>query len=73
MLNTVLREEGVSFEPETITAIVVAYGAVLEELGLPDLDGSATRMVAKRVIALAAQGECDPERLKTATLEAFTG
>ena len=72
MLDTVLQEEGVSFELEAISAMGVAYRAVLAELGLPDQNGTGTRMVAKRIIALAVQGERDPERLKAVALEGFT-
>jgi hypothetical protein len=71
MLYSIIRERGASFDPEVTSAMAAAYRAVLKELGLSESDDAATRSVAKRVVEFAAQGERDPERLKTATLEAL--
>jgi hypothetical protein len=71
MFYSIIREQGASFEPEVISAITAAYHAALRELGLSESDDAATRMVAKKVIELAARGERDPERLKIATLAAL--
>jgi hypothetical protein len=71
MLYAIIREQGASFDPEVISAMVAAYHAALRELGLSEADDAATRAVAKRVIEFAARGERDSERLKTATLEAL--
>jgi hypothetical protein len=71
MLYSIIREQGAAFGPEVISAMAAAYRAALEELGLSESDDAATRIVAKRVVELAARGERDPERLKTATLEAL--
>ena len=72
MLHAILSQERASFDPEALSAIVAAYGAVLRELGLSESDDAGTRIVAKRLIAFAAQGERDSERLKIATLEALS-
>jgi hypothetical protein len=71
MLYSIIRAQSASFGPEVISAMAEAYHAALRELGLSESDDAATRTVAKRVVELAAQGERDPERLKTATLEAL--
>jgi hypothetical protein len=71
MLHTVLREERTSFDPEITSAMAAAYEAILIELGLSERDDAGTRLVAKRVIEFASQGERDPERLKIATLAAL--
>jgi len=71
-INRVLREHGGAFEPDDITRLVVAYGAVLHQLGLADREDGATLMVAKRIIDLAKHGERDPERLTAAAVEALT-
>ncbi len=67
-----LREHGGAFEPDDITRLTVAYGAVLHQVGLADREDGATLIVAKRIIDLATQGERDPERLTAATVEALT-
>jgi hypothetical protein len=72
MLHVVLSQERTSFDPEALSAVVAAYGAVLRELGLSEGDDAATRIVAKRVIEIASQGERDPQLLKIATLEALS-
>jgi hypothetical protein len=71
MFYSIIREQRASFEPEVISAMAAAYRAALGELGLSESDDAATRMVAKKIIELAAQGERDPARLKIATLAAL--
>jgi hypothetical protein len=71
MFYSIIREQCASFEPEDISAMAAAYRAALGELGLLESDDAATRMVAKKVIELAAQGERDPARLKIATFAAL--
>jgi hypothetical protein len=67
-----LREQGGAFDPDDIVRLDIAYHAVLHQLGLADIEDAATLIVAKRVIDLAAQGERDPERLTSATVEALS-
>jgi hypothetical protein len=67
-----VRMSGVSFDPDVIALITVAYRAVLAELRLYDEEDPATLMVAKHIIDFTAWGERDPERLKAATLAALT-
>ena len=49
-----------SFGPEAITAMTAAFEDTLRTLGLVDHIGLAAEIVAKTVIELARQGECDP-------------
>ena len=53
-----------SFGPEAITAMTAAFEDTLRTLGLVDHTGLATEIVAKKIIELAQQGECDPIRLR---------
>jgi hypothetical protein len=69
--NAIISQERRSFDPEALFGVVAAYDAILRKLGLSEGDDPGTRMVAKRVIEFASQGERDPERLKIATLEAL--
>jgi hypothetical protein len=71
MMHAMIKER-TSFDPEALSAILTAYGAVLREIGLSEADDARTRMIAKRLIEFASQGERDPKRLKTATLEALS-
>jgi hypothetical protein len=70
MLDSI-REQGASFDPEVVSGMEAAYRAALQELGFSESDDAATRIAAKRIVEFAARGERDPERLKTATLEAL--
>jgi hypothetical protein len=71
MLYSIIRAQPGSFDPEVVSAMATAYHAALKELGLSESDDAATRVVAKRIVELAALGERDPERLKAATLAAL--
>jgi hypothetical protein len=71
MLYSIIRAQTASFDPEVVSAMAAAYRAALKELGLSESDDAETRIVAKRVVEIAALGERDPERLKTATLAAL--
>jgi hypothetical protein len=68
-----LRQSGVSFDDDVVALVTEAYCGVLNDLHLNDYEDAATRMVAKQVIDFAAQGERDPERLRTSTLAALIG
>ena len=53
-----------SFRPEAITAMTAAFEYTLCTLGLVDHNGLATEIVARKIIELAQQGECDPILLR---------
>lgn len=56
--------EAYAFVPEDIKILVSAFEEALRELGLVDRKDPATLGVAKRIMALAQQGERDPIRLR---------
>jgi hypothetical protein len=56
--------EAYAFVPEDIKILVSAFKEALRELGLVDRKDPATLGVAKRIMALAQQGERDPIRLR---------
>jgi len=51
--------------------MTTAFEAALDKLGLKDRTDPATELVAKRIIALAKQGERDPVRLCEGALRSF--
>jgi hypothetical protein len=53
-----------SFDPDEINMLVSAFEDALRELRLVDRSDPAVNLVAKRIIALAQQGERDPVRLR---------
>src|SRR6266478_8610257 len=61
-----------SFGPEAITAMTAAFEDTLRTLGLVDHNGLATEIVAKKIIELAQQGECDPIRLRDRAVQSLS-
>jgi hypothetical protein len=59
------------FTPEDINVLTAAFEAALADLGLVDCNDPAVTLVAKRIIALARQGECDQATLRAAVLKSF--
>ena len=58
------------FDPETLTLLVEAYDRTMQALhdrGQPEL---VREVIAKRIIALAGEGERNPDRLSRAALAA---
>ena len=53
-----------SFGPDEVEVLVGAFEEALRELRLVDRTDPATLLVAKKIIALAQQGERDPIRLR---------
>lgn len=62
------RERGCAFDPDVVAILGSAFRAVLADLGLSNNEDAAALRAAQRILDLAAQGERDPERLKSATL-----
>jgi hypothetical protein len=60
-----------AFDPEEIHTIVAAFEAVLCALRLTDRNSPAVEVVAKRIIAVARQGENDPGSLRDLVLKSF--
>jgi hypothetical protein len=67
-----ISDQRTSFDPGTVAAVVAAYHVVLTELRLSDREDAGTLTVAKRLLAMAARGERNPQRLAAATLEALS-
>ena len=59
------------FDPETTSAMGVAFGKTCLKLGLAPTRDAVTESVAKVIIALAEDGETDAERLYEQALAHF--
>jgi hypothetical protein len=60
-----------SFSPEHVKAITVAFEDCLRALGLTDRPSDpAVLVIARRIIELAKQGECNPALLRDGALKA---
>jgi hypothetical protein len=60
-----------AFDSEETHTIVAAFEDVLRELCLTDRNSPAVEVVAKRIIALARQGENDPGSLRDLVLKSI--
>jgi hypothetical protein len=61
-----------SFGPDDLRAMATAFEKALDKLGLKDRTDAVTELVAKRIIALAKQGERDPVKLYEGAMKSFT-
>lgn len=64
---------GTSFDPATIAQLSAAYDKVLAHLNGKARDPADHEIAAKHIIALAAAGERDPDRLCQGTLARLGG
>ena len=55
--------EGMVFDPETIQRMGLAFDDACRQLGLADRADPLTAIIANKIIATAAAGERDPQRL----------
>jgi hypothetical protein len=69
-INHLLKERH-SFGPDEIKVLATAFDAALLELGLGRTD-TAALLVAKRIVALAQGGECDPTRLREGAVKGIS-
>jgi hypothetical protein len=60
------------FNPEEVTMLRCVFEDTLRALKLVDRSDPATSLIAKKIIALASQGERDPKRLRQAAIQAFS-
>ena len=58
-----------SFRPEQISAMSDAFNAALAELDLRDRQDPIAEIVARNIIEVCRQGECDPKRLRELALK----
>jgi hypothetical protein len=63
---------GGSFSPEDVAVLTSAFEDSLRALRLVDRNDPAVLTVAKRVIALAQEGERDPIILRDRVVKSFT-
>lgn len=66
----IARHGGLSFGPETISRMTVAFERAISTL-LEPVEPSHIRMIAECVMDAAAGGERNPDRLQTMALEDF--
>jgi hypothetical protein len=55
-----------------VELVTAAFEDTLRTLGLVDHTGLATEIVAKKIIELARQGECDPVRLRDRAVQSLS-
>jgi hypothetical protein len=67
-----LSDAGDLCVPDDIKIIVTAFEDTLRALRLVDRKDPATAVVAKRIIALAQQGERDPIRLREGAMQGLS-
>jgi hypothetical protein len=62
------RERTYALDPEVVAIVGSAFHTIFAELGLSDSDDILALRLARHIIALAVQGERDPERLRAVVL-----
>jgi len=62
---------GSYFTPEDATVLTAVFEQALQDLRLVDRNDPAATLVAKRIIALAGQGERNPQLLRDAVLKSL--
>ena len=62
---------GSVFSPDDITILTAAYEDTLRTLRIVDHSDPTTEIIAKRIFALAQQGERDPVRLREGALKSL--
>ena len=65
--NPPFRSSG-AFGPEVIAAMCEAFEAACKELGNDGESEAPREVIARRIIAVAKLGDCDPVRLQAAAL-----
>jgi hypothetical protein len=66
-MGSIKLSRDAAFEPEALKAMTDAYDSVLTKIngqGTP----AVRELVAKRIVELAAAGECNPKRLRNKVL-----
>ena len=68
-----LARRDVSFGPEDIAVLAAGLESALTNLHITNRNDPATTAVAKLIIQLARDGECDPTRLAIRAIEIVRG
>ena len=71
-ITGMLRQQGVTFDPDDITRLTIRYHAVFYHLDVVAHEDGATLLVTKQIVDVASQDEWDPERLTAAIVEALS-
>jgi hypothetical protein len=61
------------FDPEAVTAMMVAFDKACDVLGLVRTHDGATETLAKKIVEQAQTGERDPDKLCQMALRAIAG
>jgi len=69
VIRTFIRDEG-AYAPDEVAILVSAYESALQEIGLEREDPLAFT-IARKVIALAKNGERDPKKLCASVVTAL--
>jgi len=69
-MRAVIHDEG-AFTPEDAGILISAFETTLQQAGLVDREDPITLMVAQEIIAIARDGERDPQKLCACTLAAL--
>ena len=69
-IHAVIENEA-AFTSADAVFLISAFNVTIQKLGLVDRDDPLILMVAEKIIAIAKQGERDPEKLSAATLAAL--
>jgi hypothetical protein len=64
-------DDATAFAPDDLDVMTAAFDRAIAKLGLKDRADGLNELVAKRIIALAAQGERDSEELCERALSSF--
>jgi hypothetical protein len=62
-IRGLLDVQEVAFDPEDIQALTAAHETALKRLRITDRQSAMAFLVAKTLIQIAKDGECDPQRL----------
>ena len=71
LVRLVKEEDSGVFGPEDIAVMATAFDRLLADLKLFDRNDPAVTMLAKLVIELVRNGECNPERIRQEVLGRF--
>jgi len=69
-IRLIIQREG-AFTPEETEAIISAFEDTLQYLTWVRRDDAVALVIARQMIAVARQGERDPQKLRTCTLAAL--
>ena len=60
-----------AFTPEEVETLILAFEDTLRHLSWVKRDDEVALVIARQILAIAALGERDPQKLRTSTLSAL--